>query len=47
MNDHEIVLAIQQELDGVEWSSDTLEAIAEILVRNGYRVRDLDDKDRE
>jgi hypothetical protein len=45
MNDHEAMLAIQQELDGVEWTADTLEHIAEILQQAGYRVRDLDDHD--
>ena len=46
MNNSEIVLAIQQELDGVEWTPATLERIADILVHNGYRVRDLNDVDR-
>ena len=32
-------------LDGVEWSADTLQDIAEILTRHGYRIRDLDDDD--
>jgi hypothetical protein len=47
MIDHEAMLAIQQELDGVEWTADTLERIAEILHRAGYRIRDLDDRDTE
>jgi hypothetical protein len=47
MIDHEAMLAIQQELDGVEWTADTLERIAEILHEAGYRVRDLDDRDTE
>jgi hypothetical protein len=33
MNDHEAMLAIQQELDGEEWTADTLECIAEIYSR--------------
>jgi hypothetical protein len=45
MNDHEAMLAIQQALDGVEWTADTLECIAEILLQAGYRIRDLDDRD--
>ena len=45
MNDHQAMLAIQQELDGVEWTPDTLERIAEILQQAGYRIRDLDDRD--
>jgi hypothetical protein len=47
MIDHEAMLAIQQELDGVEWTADTLERIAEILHQAGYRIRDLDDSDTE
>jgi hypothetical protein len=43
MNDHEAMLAIQQELDGVEWAADTLERVAEVLQKAGYRIRDLDD----
>jgi hypothetical protein len=39
------MLAIQQELDGVEWTAETLERIAEILKHTGYRIRDLDDRD--
>jgi hypothetical protein len=47
MIDHEAMLAIQQALDGVEWTADTLERIAEILHQAGYRIRDLDDRDVE
>jgi hypothetical protein len=47
MIDHEAMLAIQQALDGVEWTADTLERVAEILHRAGYRIRDLDDRDTE
>jgi hypothetical protein len=47
MFDHEAMLAIQQELDGVEWTADTLERVAEILHQAGYRIRDLDDRDTE
>jgi hypothetical protein len=45
MSDHEAMLAIQQELDGIEWTADTLDRIAEILQHAGYRIRDLDDRD--
>jgi len=45
MTDHEIVLAIQELLDGVEWNSDTLSSIEIILHENGYRIRDIDDRD--
>jgi hypothetical protein len=34
------LLAIQESMDGVEWTPDTLERIAEILEQAGYRVRD-------
>jgi UDP-N-acetylmuramate-alanine ligase len=44
MIDHEAMLAIQQELDGVAWTAETLERIAEILRQAGYRIRDLDDR---
>ena len=46
MNDHEAMLAIQQELDGVEWGTHTLDTIAEIMVSAGYRIRDLEDQDQ-
>jgi hypothetical protein len=45
VNDNEILLAIQELMDGVEWSTDTLDGIAKLLNDNGYRVRDLDDAD--
>jgi hypothetical protein len=47
VDDHDLLLAIQNRLDGVEWSSDTLEEIAALMVASGYRIRDLDDRDRE
>lgn len=43
MTDHEIVLAIQELLDGVEWNAGTLDEIATLLTDNGYRIRDLDE----
>lgn len=42
MNDHEIVLRIQELLDGVEWTPATLDEIAQVLSDNGYTIRDLD-----
>lgn len=39
------LLAIQEAMDGVEWNSDTMEEVATIMVRAGYRVRDLNDTD--
>jgi hypothetical protein len=43
MTDHEIVLAIQDLMDGVEWTLDTLDIIAMLLDENGYRVRDINE----
>ncbi len=45
MTPDEALLAIQQEMDGVEWTPDTLDRIAEIMVKAGYRIRDLNDVD--
>lgn len=41
--DHELVLKIQQLLDGKEWEIHTLDDIAALLVAYGYEVRDPDD----
>lgn len=46
MNEENALLAIQELMDGVEWIPETLEEIAQIMVRAGYRIRDLDDIDR-
>jgi regulator of RNase E activity RraB len=40
VSDRDLLLAIQRELDGVEWNSDTLERIAQMMVSAGYRIRD-------
>lgn len=40
MTDHDLLLAIQELLDGVEWTPDTVEDIASILHENGYTIRD-------
>ena len=45
MIESEILQCIVELLDGVEWTSDTLDNIAEVLTENGYRIRDLDDRD--
>ena len=47
MSDHEAMLAIQQQLNGVEWTPDTLSNIEQILISAGYHMRDLNDADRE
>lgn len=44
--DHAALLAIQELLDGVEWSADTLGEVAQIMIGAGYRIRDLNDVDR-
>jgi len=44
-NSHEVLLQIQELLDGVEWTPDTLGQIALLVEENGYLVRDLDDKE--
>ena len=41
MNQQDALLAIQELLDGVEWTPDTLDNIAAILEQAGYRVRDI------
>lgn len=47
MNDHQAMLAIQEQMDGVEWDSDTLSAIGDIMINAGYRIRDMNDVDLE
>lgn len=43
-SDHNALLEIQELMDGVTWSPDTLEAIAEVLGAAGYRVRDNEEE---
>ena len=45
MDDHELILAIQEILDGTSWDSGTAAEIATLLVESGYRVRDCDEID--
>ena len=45
MDDHELLLSIQELLDGVEWAPDTLDCIASLMIQSGYRIRDVDDVD--
>lgn len=45
MNDHDLLLTIQELLDGVVWTPDTVETIAELMTENGYRIRDKNDRD--
>jgi hypothetical protein len=47
MSDHDAMLAIQECLDGTEWNSNTLEEVAAIMTAAGYKIRDLDDVERE
>jgi hypothetical protein len=41
-SDHELVLAIQDLMDGTAWDADTLQEIARLLVSMGYQLHDLD-----
>jgi hypothetical protein len=45
LGDRRILLAIQKLMDGVEWTPDTLDSIAELLNDNGYPLRDLEEGD--
>jgi len=47
MTDHEAMLAIRDLMDGVEWNSDTLEAIAEVITEAGYQIRDMNNIRRD
>lgn len=40
MDAQAIVNAIHREMDGKEWSADTLDRIAELLKGAGYEIRD-------
>lgn len=42
MNDHDLLLAIQELLDGTEWSADTIEQVALLMEQNGYHISDFD-----
>jgi hypothetical protein len=42
-----LLAAIVAELDGQEWTSDTLTTIAEYLRQAGYEIRDPDDVGRD
>jgi len=43
VTDHEIVLAIQQMLDGTEWQASLVNDIAQLLSDAGYAVRDIEE----
>jgi hypothetical protein len=38
--DHELLVAIQQVMSGVEWSPDTLDIIAQLLNSAGYTIHE-------
>ena len=40
MNDHDLLLAIQELLDGVQWDGDTLCEVARLMEENGYHIGD-------
>jgi hypothetical protein len=42
MSDHDLLLAIQELLDGVEWTPRTLDQIADLMTANGYEIRGTD-----
>jgi hypothetical protein len=41
VSDHELLLAIQELLDGVEWTTDTLSEVADLMTINGYTIHDI------
>jgi len=43
MDDHDLLLAIRDLLDGTEWDSGMLEQIAEWMAESGYPIRDIDE----
>jgi hypothetical protein len=43
MDDHDLLLSIQELLDGTSWTPATLDLIADLLNQNGYRIRDFND----
>ena len=47
MSEHDALLAIQELLDGVEWTADTLSEIADIRESAGFRIRDTNEDNAE
>ena len=47
MSDHEVLLQIQEWLDGTAWTVDMLDEIARLLDDNGYRIHDIDGRPYE
>ena len=45
MTPNDALLRIQELMDGVEWTPDTLDEIARVMRRADYRIRDLNDDD--
>lgn len=43
IDDHEAMEAIQRVLSGTQWDADTLEAIAVIVEKAGYPLRDYNE----
>lgn len=43
MTASDALLRIQELMDGVEWTPDTLQEIAEVLEQAGYRIRDTEE----
>lgn len=44
LNDHDLLLAIQELLDAVVWTPETVETIAEMMTASGYPIRDTKDR---
>lgn len=45
MKAEDALLAIQEAVDGVAWTPDSLKEIAAIMRSSGYRIRDIDGSD--
>lgn len=43
MNDHELLLAIQELLSGQQWDADTLQEVVELMIAEGYSIEDTTD----
>ncbi|WP_460450317.1 hypothetical protein [Alsobacter sp. SYSU BS001988] len=46
MNESDAVLAVKGWMDGTERNAGTPDAIAQIMAKPGYQIRDLDEVDR-
>lgn len=44
---HQALAKIQDLLDGVAWDANTLDNIARVMMQAGYRIRDIEERDRD